>query len=142
MAKNSPENLSFAPIFDPGPQDTARILPHTLNQAKQTRNLIDGASKSDVWFEISPSTENVNVHCNPGFYQQVARPAFSTLSKGFTFNIADINLSCSEITPSFDLAGIEQTKLIKFNFIVCGTPGLVSIHLYHSTQKLQVQGST
>ena len=117
-------------------------LPHTLNQAKQTRNLISNTTREDVVFEISPSLENVNVLCNPGFYQQVARPAFCNLSKGFTFSIGDINLSCSEITPYLDLSGIEQTKLIKFNFIVGGSPALITIHLHHTNQKVQVQGST
>ena len=93
-------------------------------------------------FEVSPSMENVNVYCNPGFYQQVGRPAFCTLDKGFTFKIADINFSYSEITPGVDLAGIEQTLLVKFSFILGGSPGVVTIHLHHTKQKIQVQGST
>ena len=140
-ASLSAQDVSNLPSFDPGPSDPSFHLPHTLNQTKQTSNLINNATKQDVVFEISPSLENVNVLCNPGFYQHIARPAVSTLSKGFTFSIGDINLSCSEITPSLDMNGIEQTLLFKFNFIVHGCPSLVSVHLHHSKQKVQVQGS-
>ena len=141
MAHADPRLVPHAASFDPGPAHDVpplHVLPHTLNQEKQTRNLLSGTSKDDVIFEISPSMENVNVLCNPGFYQQVARPAFCTLSKGFTFSIGDINLSCSEIPPYLDNVGIEQTLLFKFNFILDGNPGVVSIHLNHTTQKLQV----
>ena len=84
--------------YDPGPIlsdsiGSVHLLPHTLNQAKQTKNLLDGTTKADVVFEVSPSMENVNVYCNPGFY----KPAFCTLTKGFTFSIGDINLSYSKM---------------------------------------------
>ena len=95
----------------------------------------------DVLFEVSSSETNVNVKCNPGFYQQIAKPAFSTLSEGFSFTINNINLYCSSKTISKDLAGTIERELIKFGFKLDNSSGVISVHLHHTTQLIQVQGS-
>ena len=125
---------------NPGSGD-AHLLQHTLNRDKQTRSLLANTIRPDVVFEISPNKENVNVRCSPGFYQQIAKPAFSTLTKGFTFDVSGINLSCSIKTTSKDQTGVTERVLLKFNFVLNGVPGLIAVHLYHTSQLIQVQGS-
>ena len=63
----------------PGP-DAVHLLPHSLNKEKQTRSLLANTTRPDVQFEVSPSKQNLNVHCSPGFYQQIAKPALANLS--------------------------------------------------------------
>ena len=133
------------PLRPPGPGPSLTgpplVLSHALNRDKQTRNLISGTTKPDVEFVISPSRENVNVLCNPGFYDQVVKPAFCTLTEGFSFPVNSITLSCSAVTPHLDSTLVEERRMVKFYFILGGIPSMVTLHFHHTTCNLQVQGS-
>ena len=138
---NCSPGFNLSPNLRSKQPGSALLLPHTLDRDKQTKNLIQSTSKPDVEFVISPSQENVNVLCNPGFYDQVARPAFCDLTQGFSFTVNSLTLSCSEVTPHLDRTLVEERRLVKFYFLLGGVPGTVSIHFHHTTCNIQVQGA-
>ena len=117
------------------------LLRHALNRDKQAINVVAGITKPDIEFIISPSRENVNVHCNPGFYGQVVKPAFCTITEGFSFPVNSLTLSCSAVIPHLDTSLIEERRMVKFYFLLCGIPSTVTVHFHHTTCNIQIQGS-
>ena len=117
------------------------LLNHALNREKQSRNLLARINTPDVQFITSPSKENVNVQCNPGFYDQVIKPAFCTITEGFSFSVNSIILSLSTVVPHLDSTLVEERRMVKFSFLLSGIPSMVTLHFHHTTCNLQVQGS-
>ena len=133
----SPAIQAKMAVFSGG---TELVLDHTLNQVKQTNQVIANTSKTAVSFEPSTNGSNVNIDCNSGFYFHVARPAFSQLSKGYQFNHPATSFYLSEVTPHLDHTMTEQGRLVKFTFFNGGVQQSLSVHLHHTTCKVQVQG--
>ena len=104
--------------------------------------MVKHSKLQDFEIEINDNGNNVNVQCSSGFYEAVAKPAFSSLSHGFKLEIFSILVECVEIRKSCDLAGSQPGILLKFKLHGSNTAASisVSVHLHHTQQKVQLQG--
>ena len=118
------------------------IHQHTLNREKQTSKLIENASRPAIDIEVNCNDENVNINCSPGFYTLVARPCLLNISVGHQITCEGTTFELKSITPQKDLSGITQTTILKFIFMKELMEYSVTISLHHTTQKIQIQGSS
>ena len=119
------------------------ITKFALNQKRQLSGLAKHSKLPDFVIETNDSGKNVNVQCSSGFYEAVAKPAFSSLSSGFQLEILSVLVECVEIRKSCDLAGSQPGILLKFKlhgFNTIPTAVSVTVHLHHTQQKVQLQG--
>ena len=73
---------------------------------------------------------------------QLAMPAFSTLSPGFSHRSGTAAVTCSNIEPSLDYNGVEFNRIFWFSIRDNdGVSAAVTVHLHHSTRLEQVQGA-
>ena len=132
----------LTPNVPPDPTLANRQASFTLNQNLQVEKLVADAVISDCAFTANNSDQNVGIQCSSGFYQNVAKPAFSTLSIGFSHRTGTHHVTCSNIVPSYDYRGVEFNRIFWFSITdSTGTRASVTVHLHHSTRLVQVQGS-
>ena len=67
--------------------------------------------------------------------------AFSNLSPGFSHQVANVGVTCSNIEPSIDYRGVEFNRIFWFNILGSDICGAITVHLHHTTRLVQVQGS-
>ena len=132
----------LAPTSDPpDPTMYQRQAPFTLNQNVQVDKLVADAAISDCEFVANNSDQNVSIQCSSGFYKAVAKPAFSSLSPGFSHRSGDALVTCSNIEHSCDYRGVEYNRIFWFSIRdQAGTCASVTVHLHHTTRLVQVQG--
>ena len=115
----------------------------SLNQNKQLAGLARHSSFDDFDIEVKDSGRNFNIQCSTGFYEAVAKPAFSSITKGFKLQFHSVHLECSETRQMIDQRCNIPGFFLKF-LLHCNdihpNPATVSVHLHHTQQKVQVQG--
>ena len=124
------------------PTENTRKNTYTLDRNKQVKNLLkDANNDKDVDIVVSPSNENVNLHCNLGFYTKVAVPAFERLAAGNTTYVDNVAVICHDITKRSDNTGAATTTVIMYRLYRQNVSiGQVTIHLHHTKRMVQVQG--
>ena len=82
--------------------------------------------------------------CSTAFYEAVAKPVISGLSKDTTLNIKNISISCDHFDFNRDSNGSEYNRVLHIKVGGCGQfkIGKVTVHLHHSKRLVQMQGST
>ena len=75
-----------------------RVAPYNLNREKQVSKLVSDTRLEDYEIVVSPTEQNINVHCSTGFYSLVVLPAFSEIFVGYTTTTSNISLHCYDIT--------------------------------------------
>ena len=111
-----------------------RMLNHALNQVKQTDKLIADIGKTAVAFEPNTDGSSVNIDCNPGFYQHVAKPFFSQLSVGFQTDHPNTSFSLIDSRLDLDTNQVEQSRFLTFLFYTGSVEQHLFVHLYNSTR--------
>ena len=125
----------------PDPGQGQRQASFVLNHDLQVNKLVADAAISDCEFSANNSDQNVNIQCSSGFYKAVAKPAFSTLSPGYSHRSGEVLVSCSNIQPSLDYRGVEFNRIFWFSLRdLAGNCASVTVHLHHTTRLVQVQG--
>ena len=114
-----------------------------LNLSKQMSNLKKHVNTQDFSFDPKDSNKCIVVNCNTGFYALVVKPFFSHYSQNYTFYIGSTRITCTDVTTDVDESGSEYCRVVKLNLYprIQGN-GNVAIHLFHSQQKLHVQGGS
>ena len=133
----------FIPSILGAPPVSNLVAKFTLNKKKQLTGLAKHAKLPDFWIEIKDSGRNINVQCSTGFYEAVAKPAFSSLSKGFKHQSSSFSLECSESRNLLDQASSLPGLLLRFKLYGVydnPEPLSLSVHLHHTQQKIQIQG--
>ena len=113
-----------------------------LNQNKQVKELQDDANIQDFEVTINNYDENATIKCNSGFYFQVAKPSFSSLSRHTTLYCLDVSMTVTDITLSYDKNKYEVKRFMHFKLMNHQEDlAVIAVHLYHTTRRIQVQGS-
>ena len=114
----------------------------SLDRKKQLKKLRNDTSNKDFEIEVSPSNENVNIHCNTGFYAKVAKPALEQLALGHSDSYDNVSIRCHDVTERNDATGALTTTVIMYRLCQHNLSiGQVTAHLHHTTRNIQVQGS-
>ena len=125
------------------PSVTTRNVDYALNRDKHLRKLQKDATIDDFNIEINNKDQNVNIHCNTGFYTTVAVPALQGLSSGQIKVVQGITVQCQDIIGNFDSSNANQTTILYFRLSQNKESlGCVRIHLHHTARKVQLQGSS
>ena len=134
---HDPDPLTHLPQAAAGAQH-----PHILNKDKQVDKLLKNASRPDISIEVNCNDENVNIHCNPGFFDLVARKTLLTISPKHQFTAGGITFELRSSTPQTDLSGVIQSTILKFVFIRDMMEYSATISVHNTTQNVQIQGSS
>ena len=125
------------------PHISNKIAQFRLNQTKQVNDIVSDAMKPDVEISTNDNDANVNLRSNPGFYDQVTKPAFCGLTKGFSKSINGIFTYCQNITVNHDESGFEYNRTLFFHISSSAKRiASVTVHLHHSTRNAQIQGGS
>ena len=124
-------------------QQRVRQSSYNLQQKKQLTGLSEDSNISDFDITISPVAHNVTIKCNTGFYNIVVIPALSNITKQFEHHVDGVVIHCSEVTKHVDKSNSNVNLKIVFPLIYQGggTAGAVTVHLHHTTRRVQCQGS-
>lgn len=118
-----------------------RTVPYHINKDRQLSKIIDDADKPDIEIEVNNSAKNVNLHCNSGFYSEVALQTFAGFGVNFTKMVGTIQVKCIEHAPSLDQSQLVANLVCKFIINQHTTQlGGVTIHLHNTTRNVQIQG--
>ena len=122
---------------------------YSLNQSKQTTNLIKDATENNYDLVVNNHDENVNVKCSSGFYLEVANPALLFLAKqssdiSSTLIIDKVIIRCTNSRASLDNCSLLVN--LTYFFDLCDSMngdvlGSVTIHCHITTKLVQIQGS-
>ena len=115
----------------------------TLNKEKQTNSIGADTDLSDFDITINDNDKNVNIQCSTAFYDAVAKPVMSGLSKDSSLNLNNISVNCTHIDYNRDKRGHEYNRVLHISLGGDGqfNIGKVTIHLHHTKRLLQLQGS-
>ena len=121
---------------------TSRTAAYSLNKQKQADKIRTDADIKDFEVTVNNNDQNATVKCSSGFYIQVAKSSFVTITKGSSLSTNGIVVTLDEVTETRDKNGLEATKLLHYSF-KNEKEGLggVAVHLHHSTRTIQIQGS-
>ena len=124
------------------PTTIIRKESYSLDRTKQLKKIGKDSLLSDFEIDVSPSNENVNIQCSVGFYTKVAIPAFESISAGGSTVSGDICVKCHDVTKRTDVSGAATANVIMYRLYQQNLSiGQVTVHLYHTTRNVQVQGS-
>ena len=115
----------------------------TLIKEKQTNSIGADTNLSDFNITINDNDKNVNIQCSTAFYDAVAKPVMSGLSKDSSLNLNNISVNCTHIDYNRDTRGHEYNRVLHISLGGDGqfNIGKVTIHLHHTKRLLQLQGS-
>ena len=83
------------------------------------------------------------VQSSAGFYPLVIKPMFNAYVEGSILKVGPVTLSIGEITNDYDEQKLEYRRVIKLMASpAVGGNGHITVHLFHSQQKVQVQGGS
>ena len=121
-----------------------RVAPYNLNREKQVSKLVSDTRLEDYEIVVSPTEQNINVHCSTGFYSLVVLPAFSEIFVGYTTTTSNISLHCYDITGKVDnsKSNVNTVLFFKLSHPNNSKSNNVTITLHHTVRKVQVQGSS
>ena len=117
----------------------------TLNKDRQLTGLYRDANIPDLDITVSPVAHNVTLKCSTGFYTEVVLPTFTEIcSPGSVCPVSGVLITCSGITGRTDDGNSNVTAVLTFslNYEDGSSAGGVTIHLHHTTRRVQLQGST
>ena len=124
------------------PEPSSHTANYQFNQEKRTAKIVKDAAISYNDINVNNDDQNATVKCSSGFYIQVARASLGSLQSPSVLACGDIAVIIDNIKVTKDQLGTEATKLINFSFMVDQTKiGGVAVHLHHSNQTIQIQGS-
>ena len=81
---------------------------------------------------------NINIQCSSGFYEAVPKPSLSIIQEGYQIVVNGATVECLEARDKVDQLGRNDSLLVRFRVQIHGN---VVIHLHHTQQLMQVQGS-
>ena len=85
----------------------------------------------------------VNIQCSVGFYEAVAKPSLSGLSRGYRQQVAGVDIHCTLIRNTQDMSYSVSSFFLRFELSGPGVlpdPAPLSVHLHHTQRRVQVQG--
>ena len=131
----------------PSPIINVHVADHALDQNELMNNLRRDASSDmpPVSLEVKDQGAHVGFKCNRLFWYNVARPTFSSMTKGFTKSIGDKVISlCSDPTVLYDTNMVTERNQLQF-LIATKSPSNewnITVHLYIPRRTLQVHGGS
>ena len=121
---------------------TSRTAPYAFNLQKQTDKIKADATIHDFEVTVNNNNQNATIKCSSGFYIQVGKSSFVTITRGSSLSTNGIIVTLDDITETRDKNGLEATKLLHYSFRnEKESYGGVAVHLHHSTRTIQIQGS-
>ena len=165
MLDTDPAIVSFGPMAPPppGPMATTQynqplvptsqhlVLNYTLNPMFQAKRLLDNAQKPPMSVTLNDikvingenHPTNAFIECNAGTYLSALKPALEAVSVGWKSEIKGVTLACDDVSDRKDSSGrMVHTKLILILSEKSSIRGKVVLHFYHTSNTIQVQGST
>ena len=139
MHTSSSENLNYA---------------YAINEGNQSRRLLTNANKSPMNATYNDykilngkkHATNVNVEFNAGLYLSAIKPALQVIHEGWKLDVHGTTISCLKISDRSDksknLLVCTQLTLSLTNLYENISASKVFLHLYHTDNKIQVQGSS
>ena len=135
--------------------DEAITYNYTLNPSKQSRRLIDNASKAPISVEYKNLQLKDGIRCaltaviqfNTGVYLTAIKPILDNVNTSWTADIDDWSITCSDVSHRYDKAGklVLCTQLalnITADTMQAGASHPITVHCYHTNDKLMIQGSS
>ena len=125
-------------------QQGVRQASYNLQKKRQLSNLSEDSTISDFEINISPVAHNVTIKCNTGFYNLVVLPALSNITEHFEQQVDGVTINCNEVTKHVDKSNSHINVKIVFPLTYHGgtSAGAVTVHLHHTTRRVQCQGSS
>ena len=126
---------------------------YTLNKDNQTQRLLANANKvpmnitynNFIVLNGKKHATNVNIEFNAGVYMSAIKPALEAIHEGWKTVVLGTNITCNNISDRMDNSGsllvCTQLTLTLANHLEGITGSKVVLHLYHTDDKLQIQGS-
>ena len=119
---------------------------YKLNEHRQIDKLRNDSHFNDFSIVISPSQQNVNIQCNPGFYSVLLRPCLEIFYPGAEIIQADnsVVIQCRDTSKKTDKSGSVVNNVIFLRVYQADSSnnlGAITIHLHHTSRKVQLQGS-
>ena len=115
-----------------------------MNPTKQLDKVINDANLPPISMEVNNSGYNVNIKCTSGTYAELVKPAFQTLSQGYSVTVDDVIVLFNAPSSSKDLNGFDFNDIYKVNLSTLSSPttirSTITITLHHSSRLVQVQG--
>ena len=131
---------------------------YALNSQNQTRRLVAGALKEplSITFNDFKTINNIryafnaNIECSSGVYLAAIKPVLQTVTTDWTAVVGDWRISCTNVSPRHDSTN-QHLVCTQLALIVVprdeqeaggSSPHNLTVHFYHTKDKIQVQGST
>jgi hypothetical protein len=128
---------------------------YSLNSHNQSRRLITGAQKPPLSFTYNnikivddiQYAHNVNIELNSGVYLSAIKPVLETLNVGWSTELDNWIVTCTKMSNREDSTSVHLlctvlTLLITSKDMTVLVKHQVTLHFYHTKDKIQVQGST
>ena len=125
-------------------ENNLTYAPYTLDREKQINRLAQDTSKDDFEMSVSSNEHNVSILCSTGFYSVVAIPAFEKIDKDFTMSITNHTVTCVDVIKKLDKSNASVNSVLYFRVVNHhdDLTAKVTIHLHHTTRRIQVQGGS
>ena len=128
-------------------------LLYTLNPENQSKRLLENSSRHGIQIRYNNPQKiqgqqhptNVSLDCNSGVYISAVKPALEAISEGWQTNVKSIQIQCEGMSTRLDMSGRKvQTKLTLYLTEQTSVTRRckVVLHFYHTSNTVQVQGSS
>ena len=126
--------------------DNVRTANYSLDRNKQLSRLCKDTRIEDYDITVSPVAHNVTIKCSAGFYTKVVLTSFANMSLQYQNKVDDIIIKCTKVEGQVDETGASVTAKVVFDLSNekgrdKSTIGTVTVHLHHTSRKVQLQGS-
>ena len=144
-----------AEITVPTPNQSAASTQYNynLNSYNQARRIFENSLRPPLEIRYNSYKQvngekhptNVSIDCNAGVYFSAVKPALESITEGWQTCILSTDIACEEISDRQDISGRKvHTKLVLY-LTERHSPdkrAKVVVHFYHTSNSVQVQGST
>ena len=131
---------------------------YSLNSQNQTRRLVTGAMREPLSITLNDFKSinniryafNVNVECNSGVSLAAIKPVLQQVTTDWTATVGEWIIGCTKVSPRYDNTH-HRLLCTQLALTVtprdeqsagCSSPHKLTVHFYHTKDKIQVQGSS
>ena len=128
-----------------------QVYNYTLNRETQARRLVTNAEKSPIKVTINNKQNikgkmiatNVTIECNAGVYLTAIKPVLDMVHEGWCNTFGSLSVVCTKTSERYD-SGKTHRVCTQLYLSITDIPQTAStkvvLHLYHTADKIQVQG--
>ena len=126
-----------------------KTFDYSLNPLQQTKRLMDNALKPSMEVTLNNvrvingenHPTNAFIECNAGTYISAVKPALEAVSVGWRHDLTGVTISCIDSIERSDQSGRHVSTKLTF-MLMMDTSAKITLHFYHTSNTIQVQGST